>query len=491
MLGTIDVHRVARVAALAVLIAGATSAAAWPLLASRTRPPPLTAVAAKRVHDVDDIVEAGVLRVAMFPDEVGYERRRGREGGFALELSGWVSRQLGVELRVVAPLNPAQALRLVASGEADLAAFPDPGPIAPGVAVAWSGALDRVRPTVVGRKAAALAGVEDLRGSRVAVRRHTALEAVANSWAAAPGAGLEVVSQPPQWTDGQLAAGAARIDWDFALLDERRAWLEAGARGPLEVSPPLGEPLPVRWAMRADAPDLASAFDELIREARRRGYLAELERRYLENPLRLKAARRPGFRTFGPALSPWDPLFRRIASEHDLDWRLLAAIAFTESGYDPWEISPVGAMGLLQLMPRIVAHYEVQDPFDPEQNVDAGARLLGWLEAHYSGIPEPERIAFALAAYHIGLGHVEDARGLAARRGLDPHRWAEHVARVLPLLEDDAVASTLPHGMAHGGSTVRYVSKVLGLYGRFSRQGAPAAREPTVPSESPVPSGGR
>ena len=294
------------------------------------------------------------------------------------------------------------------------------------------------------------------------------LEKVAFDWRTRLDGRLTVVRLPQNLGDRELALGAARGDWPLVLLDERRARLEAAVYRSLSVSAPLLPALPVRWAVRPTAPKLREAVSDFLAQSRRSGLIAELERRYLENPERLRALRRPRFRATGDTLSPWDPLFRLAGYAHGFDWRLLAALAFAESGYDPWEVSPAGAVGLLQLMPATAASWGVEDPFDPRQNVTAGARHLRWIYDLYRGVPDPDRLAFALAAYNMGIGHLADARALAAQRGLDPDRWRGHVAEVLPLLENPAIYRSLPHGKARGAVTRRYVEHVLALYHRFT-----------------------
>ncbi|NJN63839.1 MAG: transglycosylase SLT domain-containing protein [Acidobacteria bacterium] len=114
-------------------------------------------------------------------------------------------------------------------------------------------------------------------------------------------------------------------------------------------------------------------------------------------------------------------------------------------------------------------------PFDPAQNIAAGSRHLRWLYDLFDEVPEQDRLAFALAAYNFGLGHLEDARQLAAERGLDVNRWAGHVETVLPLLEDESIAAGLRHGGARGNVTLRYVTHVLGVYRSFSDKDAIAS----------------
>ncbi len=448
--------------------------------------PPLPRVAVDR--DLDAIAKTGVLVVAMRRDEVAYDRRRGRDEGLAYELARSLADTLDLELQVVPTHSPAQALRDLGAGTIDVAAWIEPGPAPFLDEVAWTPPLELSHPVVVGREAEKIESVADLAGQRVAVLRHSALEQLAHRWKEELGGDLEVIRLPIGATARELAHAAASRRLPLALIDQRRAQLEAAVIRPLTLSKPLGPALPVRWCIRPRSPALSQALENWIEDTKRSGRLAEFERRYLENPLRLKSRRRPVFRYAGATLSPYDGLFRREATRHGFDWRLIAALSFTESGYDRWEVSSRGAIGLLQLMPRIARAYGAEDPFDPAQNVAAGASLLRWLYDLYDEVPEPDRLAFVLASYNMGMGHLEDARALAAMRGLHPDRWEEGVARVLPLLEDPLIAKDLPHGFARGRVTRRYVKDVLHLYERMQDAASPPKRQQTARAQrEPTP----
>ncbi|MDQ7007766.1 MAG: transglycosylase SLT domain-containing protein [Acidobacteriota bacterium] len=419
-------------------------------------------------RDLDAIRRAGELRVALERDELDYEFRRGRAEGLAFDMARAFATRLGVELRVTVPPSPAAALARLARGEVDLVATSDSGPRPVLARVAWTTAFEIAQPVVIGRRAAGITRIEDLAGRRLTVRRHSALEGQAMAWRRSLDGEIEIQRAPPHIGTGELALGAATGRWALVVMDESRARLEQAVYKPLEISRPLPPSLPVRWAIHPDAQALGAELDGWLEDMRRSGFLARLRQRYLENPLRLRAWRRPVFRDGGPSLSPYDSLFRREADRIGFDWRLLAALSFAESGYDRWEISSQGAMGLLQIMPRVARTYGAEDPFDPAQNVAAGASLLSWLYGLFDNVPTPDRLAFTLAAYNMGYGHLQDARALAAMNGLNPDRWQGGVEEVLPLLEDPAVADRLPHGRARGRTTQRYVARVLAIFDRFT-----------------------
>jgi len=111
----------------------------------------------------------------------------------------------------------------------------------------------------------------------------------------------------------------------------------------------------------------------------------------------------------------------KIARRHGVDEALVHAVIQVESRYDPFAVSPRGAMGLMQLMPRTAERFDVANAFDPVQNVDGGVRYLKELLARYSG-----QVRLALAAYNAGEEAVE------RHGGIPPYReTVDYVKRVL------------------------------------------------------------
>ena len=108
-----------------------------------------------------------------------------------------------------------------------------------------------------------------------------------------------------------------------------------------------------------------------------------------------------------PQTGVYREAFRSAAKRWRVDEAWLRAIAHVESGFDAKALSPKGAHGVMQLMPDTAAAYEVTDPFDPNQSIQAGARHLAWLMQRYPG--EPAKVA---AAYNAGPAAVDEHRGV-------------------------------------------------------------------------------
>ena len=148
------------------------------------------------------------------------------------------------------------------------------------------------------------------------------------------------------------------------------------------------------------------------------------------------------------------------AEEYALDWRLLAAVGYQESHWNPDAVSRTGVRGIMMLTQRTARQLGVTDRVDPEQSIFGGARYLRDMEARIpERIEQPDRLWLALAAYNIGFGHLEDARILTEIRGGDPDRWVD-VRESLPLLTQERWHSQTRYGYARGYEPVDYVENV-------------------------------
>ena len=154
----------------------------------------------------------------------------------------------------------------------------------------------------------------------------------------------------------------------------------------------------------------------------------------------------------------YQPLFKKYKG--DFDWRLLAAVAYQESHWNPDATSPTGVRDIMMLTKDTAQHMKISDRTDPEQSIKAGSEYLHWL---ISQIPETiekeERIWFALAAYNMGLGHLIDVRRLTKNLGGNPDNWFD-VKKNLPLLAEKCYYSQLKYGYARGYEAHQYVENI-------------------------------
>ena len=163
-------------------------------------------------------------------------------------------------------------------------------------------------------------------------------------------------------------------------------------------------------------------------------------------------------------LPPLLTLFQQIAADQDMDWRLLAAIAYQESHWKPDASSRTGVRGIMMLTRRTAKQLGLTDRMDPEQSIEGGARYFQQLRKRVPArIEEPDRSWMALAAYNMGMSHLEDARVLTQKRGGNPDLWQD-VDKNLDLLSQEKWYSELRYGYARGFEARQFVENIRSYF---------------------------
>jgi membrane-bound lytic murein transglycosylase F len=173
------------------------------------------------------------------------------------------------------------------------------------------------------------------------------------------------------------------------------------------------------------------------------------------------------------SLPTYRGLIRRVAHEYQMDWQLLAAVAYQESHWDPKATSPTGVRGMMMLTLPTASEMGVDNRLDAEQSLRGGARYLKNVKQRLpKRILDPDRTWMALAAYNIGMAHLEDARVITQRQGGNPDIWLDVMAR-LPLLQNPEYYQNTQHGFARGLEAATYVQNIRHYYSILEWQDIP------------------
>ncbi len=157
-------------------------------------------------------------------------------------------------------------------------------------------------------------------------------------------------------------------------------------------------------------------------------------------------------------------LIRDISQEYGFDWRLVAAVIYQESQFNPYARSFTGVRGLMQITLTTAREMGIKNRLDPKQSIKAGVRYLSWLYNRWSKISDNEdRLKFTLASYNVGYYHVMDAQRIAKQIGLDPTKW-DSLKKTLPLLAYPKYYKKTRYGYARGWEPVRFVDRVMLYY---------------------------
>lgn len=253
---------------------------------------------------------------------------------------------------------------------------------------------------------------------------------------------------------------------DATLVDSNIFSIHSQFYPGLKIGFTLKDEQPQAWAFRPGDDDSllqkSRSFFKLIEE---NGQLATIQNHY---KLKRSNLNRVGMFQFmkqiRSRLPPLIPVFQEVADVHDLDWRLLAAMGYQESHWDPVATSLTGVRGIMMLTQRTASQMGVQDRLDPEQSIEGGARyFLRMRKRVPDRIPEPDRSWMALAAYNMGWGHMEDARVLTEQLGGNPDRWADIEER-LDLLSKEKWYRQTKYGYARGYEARQYVNNVKSYF---------------------------
>ncbi len=222
--------------------------------------------------------------------------------------------------------------------------------------------------------------------------------------------------------------------------------------------------LQIAWLMNKQTDDsLRAALLEYFGLMQSSGQLAVLEDKYFGHVRKFDFVDTRAFmRAVESVLPEYKPMFEAHAGE--LDWRLLAAMAYQESHWDPKARSPTGVRGMMMLTRATASDLGVNKRTDAEQSISGGARYFASLLRRIPArIQSPDRIWMAMAAYNVGLGHLEDARRITESQGYNPDLWID-VKKHLPLLRQKRFYQNTRYGYARGDEAVSYVDNIRRYY---------------------------
>lgn len=231
------------------------------------------------------------------------------------------------------------------------------------------------------------------------------------------------------------------------------------------MSFPLGEP-PVSLVLKSDKRRQKEIIRWMSSLKGSNEYASVVERFFNGyNPYRKGVKKNPHI------ISPYDEMIKEGAKRIGWDWKMFAALIWSESRFRIQASSPRGALGLMQMMPRTADRYEIENLLDPEENIAAGAAYIDRLQSKFrdTAADKDELIKFTLAAYNAGEGRIYDCIKLARSQGIDTGSW-ESVCTVLPQMSQDSIlfVEDVRHGKFKGKETVAYVKAALNQYDIFN-----------------------
>jgi membrane-bound lytic murein transglycosylase F len=233
----------------------------------------------------------------------------------------------------------------------------------------------------------------------------------------------------------------------------------------------IAAPSKLAWAFSPDSnAELIAETQKFFTSIKQDGTLRSLLDRYYGHNDRLEPIDATTFLVNVRNVLPhFRQMFEDAAAQTGIEWQLLAALAYQESHWNPLATSFTNVRGMMMLTGETADRMKVKDRLDPRESIMAGARYLQMLaEQLPPHIPDRQRTWLAMAAYNQGMGHLEDARILTARAGLNPDSWMD-VRTLMPKLAQPEYYEGTKHGFARGGEAVVLVESVRQYYDMLNR----------------------
>ena len=262
----------------------------------------------------------------------------------------------------------------------------------------------------------------------------------------------------------ELMRMVAKGELDYTVADSVDVALTQRIHPDIAIALELTEDEPIAWYVNQAADDsLYALMIEFFGEMQQSGELAKLEEKYFGHVDKFDYVDTRAFiRAVEKKLPRWEALFKKYAEE--FDWRLIAALSYQESHWNPRAVSPTGVRGMMMLTLPTAKSVGVNNRLDPEQSIRGGTQYLRkMINRIPDSIESHEKVWFALASYNVGFGHLMDARRLTKQQGGNPDTWSD-VKQRLPLLRQRKYYKQTRYGYARGDEALNYVENIRRYY---------------------------
>lgn len=412
--------------------------------------------------ELQQIIERGTLRVGtLFGPNSYYVGAEGPRG-FEYELAQQYAEYLGVKLEIIPSYTLNELFPKIDSGEVDI--------LAAGLSVTPERLKDfRFAPsyTEISQKLVFKQGrewprkIEDLQGE-ITVTAHSS-HAETLMALQSQHSGLSY-TETDEFDSDELLLEVLEERIDFTVVDSNSLAINRRYYPEISIAFTVQDEKPIAWMLSKHSSDsLLASLVEFFGQVHHDGTILTLEDKYYGH---IQDFDYVDTRTFIHAVEEKLPKYKHLFKRYGnaMDWRFLAAISYQESHWDPHARSFTGVRGMMMLTLPTAKQMGVESRLDAEQSIRGGSKYFQQLINRIPArIKNPDRKWFALAAYNVGWGHMEDARVIADKLGGDPDRWVD-VKDALPLLKQRKHYKHTKYGYARGDEAVHYVENIRAYY---------------------------
>jgi membrane-bound lytic murein transglycosylase F len=437
----------------------------------------------KTETELTRIMKSGKLKAVVDYNSTNYFIYQGIPMGFKYEILQHLAKDMQVKLEISVNNNQEDTFKELIGKKYDLIAKNLPVTKERNQLVAFTEPLEQTRQVLVQRKPknwrlmtekaledSLIRNQLNLAGKQVYVQKNSVYYKRMVNLSEEIGEDIDIV-QDSIYGMEQLIAMVAKGDIDYTVCDENMAKVNQIYYPDLDVETPVSFPQNIAWAVREDSPEWLSYLNNWIINFRQSSTYRILYQKYFVSPRSGTRFKSDYYSYTNGKLSLYDDVIREVCREEGMDWRFIVAVIRQESNFDATAESWSGAYGLMQVLPESADLFKIQDYKSPKGNIQVGVNLLKWLDEHFKEevLDSAERIKFTLAAYNVGLGHVQDAQRLAEKYDRTPIVWNNNVDY---FLRNKSVAKyyrdpVVRYGYCRGEESYYFVNTVLDTYHHY------------------------
>jgi membrane-bound lytic murein transglycosylase F len=408
------------------------------------------------------VIDRGYVTVGTIYGLTNYYIGANGDSGFEYELAKKYADHLGVELKISASYSLEALFSKVASGEVDF--------LAAGLSVTdnrlkkfrFAPSYSQISQKLVFKQGKIRPrSIKDLTGKLVVAANSSHVE---NLNALKKNHNLLNWQENKELDNEELLIQILDEQVDYTVIDSSTLAISRRYYPEISVGFTIKKAEPVAWMLANSNDDsLLASLVEFFGKIHHDGTLLALDDKYYGH---IEQFDYVDTRVFIKAVENKLPKYKALFQQYsqDMDWRLLAAISYQESHWDPNARSHTGVRGLMMLTSATAKQMGIKSRIDAEQSIRGGAKYFKQMfDRTPDRVPDPDKLWFALASYNVGLGHLNDARIITRQQGGDADRWVEVKDR-LPLLKQKKYYKKTKYGYARGDEPVHYVENIRRYY---------------------------
>lgn len=416
-----------------------------------------------------------ILRVATISRSTSYYTTRGgHELGYDYELSKGLAEKLGKHLEIKVAKSNEELISMLGDS-ADVLAFPIVINKSNKDRLAFVDKETITHQVIVQRKrnsSKAKQDVLDLIGKKITVVKGSKYYYRLLNLNDEIGGGMEIITCSTDYDEEQLIKMVSKGEIEMTVCDNDIASLQRRYFKNLDIHLEVSHPQRNAWAVAPKDSVLLKEINSYFAE--NENTISKLYAKYYEPKVTKEVIRDVPIFIDDEHISAYDSIFKAQADTTIWDWRLLSAIAYTESRFNPNAGSFAGAKGLMQLMTETMLNLggDPKTMLEPAENLRLSIEYLNrTYQLIQSARTNDDRIRLTLAAYNAGLGHIRDAQTLCELHGGNPAEW-KVVERYVRLLAspDYYNLPSVKCGYLRGSETADYVDNIMDLYAIYRKK---------------------